>query len=134
MPQHPLRMTTARAEKLFAIDIVDAPPPLQVEAVDRPPLAAIAPDPPIEPMPPTPPQEEPPVPPPAPPAPPPLTAAEAHAASVREGRHLPAQEGPREAARCSRQRFDKGSAAASAGSASRRDSATGYPSLRPGGL
>lgn len=79
MPQRPLRVTTARAEKLFFIDIVDAPPPLQVEAVDRPPVAAITPDPPIEPMPPPPPPR-PPVPPPAPPA----AAAEAHAASVRE--------------------------------------------------
>jgi hypothetical protein len=52
MPQRPLKMTTARAEKLFSIDIVDAPPPLRVEAVDKPaqpPLAAIAP----EPIPPT---------------------------------------------------------------------------------
>jgi hypothetical protein len=89
MPQHPLSMTTARAEKLFAIDIVDAPPPLRVEAVDRP-LAAIAPDPPIEPMPPAPPppapvpQEEPA--PPVPPAPPPTTAAEIEAAADRRRR------------------------------------------------
>jgi hypothetical protein len=47
MPQRPLKMTTARAEKLFSIDIVDAPPPLRVEATDQPPLAAIAPDPPV---------------------------------------------------------------------------------------
>jgi hypothetical protein len=53
MPQRPLKMTTARAEKLFSIDIVDAPPPppLPVEAVAQPPLAAIAPEPPGEPNP-----------------------------------------------------------------------------------
>jgi hypothetical protein len=90
MPQHRLSMTTAKAEKLFAIDIIDAPPPLQVEAVDRPPLAAIAPDPPIEPMPPTPPppapvpQEEPA--PSPPPPPPPTTAAEIEAAADRRRR------------------------------------------------
>ena len=81
MPQRPLKMTAARAEKLFAIDIVDAPPPLQAEAVDRPPLAAVAPDPPIEPaLSPAPvPQEEPaPAP---PPAPPPTTAEEIEAAA-----------------------------------------------------
>jgi hypothetical protein len=51
MPQRPLKMTTAKAEKLFSIDIVDAPPPLRVEAVDKPaqpPVTAIAPEPPIE--------------------------------------------------------------------------------------
>jgi hypothetical protein len=86
-------MTAARAEKLFSIDIVDTPPPLRVEAVDqpaRPPLAAIAPEPPGEPIPggnlgsvnrqraadlPAPTT-------PAPSSPP--TAAEAHAASMRE--------------------------------------------------
>ena len=58
MPQHPLRMTTARAERLFHIAIADVPPPLsgdderieppiveaQTEAMEPLPLAA-APEP-----------------------------------------------------------------------------------------
>ena len=39
MPQHPLKMTAARAEKLFAIDIVAAPPP----PPPRPPVPPPAP-------------------------------------------------------------------------------------------
>jgi hypothetical protein len=92
--QHAVKMTAAKARTLFRVDIVDAPP-LRVEAVDQPaqpPLAAIAPEPPGEPIPGgnlgsvNPPhvadlrvskQTEA-----APPSPP--TAAEAHAASVRE--------------------------------------------------
>ena len=47
MPQHPLRMTTAEAERKLFIDIVNSPPPLRVEI--QPSLAAPAP---IEPQPP----------------------------------------------------------------------------------
>ena len=82
--QHRRKMTTAEAERMFCVKIVGAPPPLRVEAVDKPPLAAIAPDPPSEPIPPTAPAPAPPSPPPAPAQPKPPTAAEAHAASVRE--------------------------------------------------
>jgi hypothetical protein len=88
----------------FCIKVVDAPPPLQVEAVDRPPLAVVAPDPPGDPIPPAPPTPSPPSPlpspPPAPepPTPPGPIAAEAHAASVREAaiaRRRPRAAGPR---------------------------------------
>jgi hypothetical protein len=95
MPQHPLKMTTAMAEKLFYIDIEDAPP-LRGEArqvrdsvvATLPPLAA-APDAPIEPPPAPKPAPAPPSPPPqpAPPTPPPTTASQsAHDAAIARRR------------------------------------------------
>ena len=44
MPQR-ITMTSAEVERLFCVKIADTPPPLQVEAIDRPPLAAVAPGP-----------------------------------------------------------------------------------------
>ena len=76
-------MTAAQAERLFYVDIVDAPPPLQVEAIAQPALAAAEPDPPGDPIPAPSPLPSPP-PAPALPAPPGPIAAEAHSASVRE--------------------------------------------------
>jgi hypothetical protein len=84
--QHRLRVTTAWVERMFHVEIVDAPRHMRLEAVDRPPLAVTAPDPPIEPMPPTQPpptpvpEEEPA---PSPPPPPPPTTAEIEAAAER---------------------------------------------------
>jgi hypothetical protein len=81
-------MTTAQVERLFYVDIIDTPPPLQVEAVEavaQPPLAAIAPDPPGDPIPaPSPLPSPPPAPAPPAPAPPGPIATEAHSASARE--------------------------------------------------
>ena len=128
--QHRLKMTAARAERMFRLKIVDAPRQMRVETVDQPSLTAIAPDPPIEPMPPTPP----------PPAPVPQEGASSTAATGAavanrgrgacglgaRSRHLPAQEGQREAA-CGRPQE-----AADARSASRRAPAPRHPTLRRG--
>jgi hypothetical protein len=87
--QHRLRVTTAWVERMFHVDIVDASRHMRLEAVDRPPLAVTAPDPPIEPMPPTQPppapvpEEEPAL---SPPPPPPPTTAEIEAAAKRPHR------------------------------------------------
>jgi hypothetical protein len=88
MPQSPLKVTIAQAERMFFLDIIDAPPRVSLtgEVKDEPrssvvesepmPLAA-APDAPTVPEPPAPkPAPVPPSPPPqpAPPTPPPTTA------------------------------------------------------------